>query len=184
MRSDSMRNRAEAALLSLVTVCCGGPVHPTDGLRSTIDRADDITGAQVHVVYVLPSDGQDRQLDTNGTLLNTVGSWQTWLGGQAGGRVFRLDTYQGALDITFVRLARSNVTMTSYGAYVRDTIEKDLTARGLVISSKIYAVYYDGGRTFARGRGPWAPTPPGRAGAPSPPGTPPGAPPPTPHPPP
>jgi len=145
--------------------------------RSTTDRLDAVTGPQVHVVYVLASDGTDRHLDTEGTLRNTVGSWETWLSGQTGGRTLRLDTYQGALDITFVQLARSNATMTSYGAYVRDTIEKDLTALGLVVSSKIYAVYYDGGSTFACGGGAWPPALPGRVGALYLQGTPPGAPP-------
>ncbi len=145
--------------------------------RSTTDRADDVTGPQVHVLYVLSSDGTDRHLDTDGTLQNTVGSWQTWLSGQTGGRVFRLDMYQGALDITFAQLTRSNATMMSYGAYVRDTIEKDLTVLGLVVSSKIYAVYYDGGSTFACGGGAWPPALPGRVGALYLQGAPPGAPP-------
>jgi hypothetical protein len=144
--------------------------------RSTTDRPDDVTGPQVHVVYVLPSDGGDRHLDTDGTLGNTVASWEGWLGGQAGGRAFRLDTYQGALDITFVQLARSNATMTGYGAFVRDTIEKDLAALGVVVAPKIYAVYYDGGSTFACGGGAWPPALPGRVAALYLQGTPPGAP--------
>ncbi|HEV8264892.1 MAG TPA: hypothetical protein VGQ06_08060 [Gemmatimonadales bacterium] len=167
----------------MATVMAGGTASATVAYaavassRSGVDRLDDVTGPQVHVVYVLPSDGDDRHLDTDGTLEHTVGSWQTWLGGQTGGRVFRLDTYQGALDITFVQLARSNATMMSYGAYVRDTIEKDLTALGLVVSPKIYAVYYDGGSTFSCGGGAWPPALPGRVGALYLHGTPPGAPP-------
>ncbi len=149
---------------------------PTDvSNRATTDRPDEVTGPQVHVVYVVPSDGGDRGLDTNSTLVNTTGSWQHWLSGQTGGRVLRLDTYQGALDVTFVRLSRSNATMTSYGAYVRDTIEKDLTALGLVVAPKIYAVYYDGGSTFSCGGGAWPPTLPGRVGALYLQGTPPGS---------
>lgn len=126
-------------------------------------------------MYVLPSDGSDRHLDTEDVLAHTVGSWQTWLSGQTGGRVFRLDTHQGTLDITFVRLGRSAATMTSYGAYVRDTIEKDLTALGLVVAPKIYAVYYDGGSTYSCGGGAWPPALPGRVAALYLQGTPPGA---------
>jgi len=165
------------------TVTAGGTASATvtyavpASNRSTTDRPDDVTGPQVHVVYVLPSDGNDRHLDTDGTLQNTVGSWDTWLSGQTGGRVFRLDTHQGALDITFVQLARSNATITSYGSYVRDTIEKDLTALGLVVSPKIYAVYYDGGSAVACGGGAWPPALPGRVGALYLQGAPPGAPP-------
>ena len=167
-----------AALVSLgslpLLAGCGVPTDPAAN-RSTIDRPDDVTGPQLHVVYVLPSDGTDRHLDTDGTLGHTVGSWETWLSEQTGGRVFRLDTYQGALDITFVQLARSNATMMSYGAYVRDTIERDLTALGLVVAPKLYAAYYDGGSTYACGGGAWPPALPGRVGALYLQGTPPGS---------
>ena len=121
--------------------------------RPSADRTDDASGSQIHFVYVLPSDGTDRQLDLNGTLANTVGSWQTWLAGQTGGRRFRLDTFSGALDITFVRLGRSDAVMKSYGAFVRDTIERELTTRGFTVATKLYAVYYDGGSTWACGGG-------------------------------
>ena len=169
---------ARLGVLFIVTVCweCDGPTPPSASSRVTTDRPDEVVGPQVHVVYVLPSDGQDRHLDTNGMLHNTVGSWQTWLGGQTGGRVLRLDTYQGALDITFVRLARANATMRGYDPYVRDTIEKDLTTLGLVVATKIYAVYYDGGSGYSCGGGAWPPTLPGRIGALYLRGTPPGAP--------
>ncbi len=54
--------------------------------RSVVDQRDDLaTPQQVHVIYALPSDGIDHELDTNGTLAASVGSWQTWLRGQTGG---------------------------------------------------------------------------------------------------
>src|SRR2546425_5339206 len=54
----------------------------TVSLRATSDRADEVSGNQIHVLYVLPSDGTDRGLDIDGTLQNTVGSFQIWLAGQ------------------------------------------------------------------------------------------------------
>jgi hypothetical protein len=113
-------------------------------------------------MYVLPRDGTDRQLDLNGTLANTIGSWQTWLAGQTGGRRFRLDTFSSALDITFVRLTRTDAMMKGYGAFVRDTIERELVTRGFTVATKVYAVYYDGGSTWACGGGAWPPGLPGR----------------------
>jgi hypothetical protein len=130
-----------------------------------LDRPDEIVGSQVHVFYVLPSDGVDRGVDTNSVLVNTVGSFLTWLGGQTGGRLLQMDTYQGTLDITSVRLGRSNATMVGYDPFVRDTIEKDLATAGFAAANKIYAVYYDGGSNFACGGGSWPPTLPGRVGA-------------------
>lgn len=34
--------------------------------RSEVDRPDDFKGPQVHVVYAIPSDGQDRALEPTG----------------------------------------------------------------------------------------------------------------------
>jgi hypothetical protein len=130
--------------------------------RLSTDRPDEANGSQVHILYVLPSDGADRLLDVNGTLANTIGSWQTWFAGQTGGRRFRLDTFGGALDVSFVRLTRTDAVMKSYGAFVRDTIERELTTRGFTVATKVYAVYYDGGSTWACGGGAWPPGLPGR----------------------
>ena len=170
-----MTGLANTTCLAVILVHASCAAVIPQSKRSTLDRADDLSGPQVHVMYVLPSDGSDRHLDTEGVLENTIGSWQAWLGGQTGGRVLRMDTHQGTLDITFVRLGRSDATMASYGAYVRDTIEKDLTALGLVVAPKVYAVYYDGGSTFSCGGGAWPPTLPGRVAALYLQGTPPGA---------
>src|SRR6185436_12408104 len=41
---------------------------PSTPVRQNADQPDDFSGYQVHVMYVLPSDGVDRNLDTNGTL--------------------------------------------------------------------------------------------------------------------
>lgn len=133
--------------------------------RSTVDRPDTSAGKQVHVMYVLPSDRPDRSLDTNGTLENSVNSFQSWLSSKTGGQGLRLDRYAGSLDVTFFRLVRSDATMASYGGYVRDQIEADLDASGFNAQNKIYAVYYDGTSTTGCGGGAWPPTLPGNVGA-------------------
>jgi hypothetical protein len=143
--------------------------------RPISDRADDVSGSQIHVIYVLPSDGVDRQLDLNGTLANEVAVWQAWLATQTGGRRLRIDTFQGAPDITFTRLTRSSATIRSFGAFVRDTLEKDLRAMGFAAANKIYAAYYDGGSATACGGGAWPPQLPGTVAALYLQGTPPGA---------
>ena len=137
---------------------------------------DDLSGPQVHVVYAIPADGVDRALDTNGTIAGTVSVWETWLAGQTGGSALRLDTYQGGDDITFVRLPQSDAEIASFGVYVRDVIEADLKAAGLIVAGKIYAVYYDGSSVFSCGGGAWPPVLPGPVGALYLHGAPPGAP--------
>lgn len=114
-------------------------------VRSLTDRPDDSGGPQVHVIYVLPSDQPDQQLDTNGTIANSVAAWQTWLAGQTDGRTLRVDSYMGVADISFLRLSKTDAEMAALGrtgimAPVRDAI----VDAGLYQNGKIYVGYYGG----------------------------------------
>jgi hypothetical protein len=135
--------------------------------RSTVDRSDDVRRkSQVHVMYVLPSDRADRALDTDGTLRNTVSSFQSWLAGKTKGKqALRIDTFNGSLDVTFFRLSRTDEEIASFGLFVRDQIEGELEAAGFTSENKMYAVYYDGTSTFACGGAAWPPTIPGSVAA-------------------
>lgn len=134
------------------------PLIMKSGARSTIDQPDEVVGYQIHVLYVLPSDGIDRNLDTMGTLTLSVAAFQQWFTGQTGGPTLRFDTYQGTLDVTFYRLSRSNTEIASYDAFVRDQLQVELNTAGFNQPNKLYAVYYDGLSTFACGGGAWPPT--------------------------
>ena len=144
--------------------------------RSTVERADDSALPQVKFLYAVPADGTDRGFDTDRTIHRTVSSWQRWFTGQANGRRFRLDTFQGALDIAFVRLARTEAQYAGYGIAMRDSLEKDLAALGFNSPTKAYAVYFDGINTTACGSAPRPPALPGRVAGLYLKGTPPGAP--------
>ena len=52
--------------------------------RSTTDLADDFQGPQVHFMYVLPADGTDNQLDTNGVVEQSIVRVENWMLGQTG----------------------------------------------------------------------------------------------------
>jgi VCBS repeat-containing protein len=145
--------------------------------RQLTDLPDEVAGLQVHFLYVIPNDGVDRALDTNGVVANEVDVFQRWLEGQTGGRRLRVDTAGGQLDISFFRLSRTDAEIASHGAFVRDEIEAELTAAGFSAPGKIYGVYYDGSSTFACGGGAWPPTLPGTVAALYLQGEPPGAPP-------
>jgi hypothetical protein len=132
------------------------PNYPNTG-RSVVDRPDDVGGYQIHVMYVVPSDGIDRELDLNGSLANSVGSFQNWLAGQTGGVRLRLDTYGGQLDITFHRLSETDAMLASYGAFVRDQVERGIHLAGFNEPNKLYAVYYDGTSNTACGGAAWPP---------------------------
>jgi hypothetical protein len=170
------------ALGAACGVACGGgggtspPTDPPGAERATEDRPDDVTGPQLHVLYVLPADAPDRRLDVSGALANSVASFQRWLAERTGGRRLRVDTYRGALDVTFRRLARTDAELRRYGAFVRDTLERGLARAGFARPGRLYVVYYDGGSTFACGGGAWPPALPGVVAAMYLRGTPPGAP--------
>jgi hypothetical protein len=130
--------------------------------RSSIDQPDDIQGAQVHVIYAIPNGGVDRAMDLGETLANTIGSFNNWLAGQAGGRRLRFDTFGGNLDITFARLPKTDAAYDAFGNRKRDSIEADLTSLGLLKPNKIYAVYYDGNNANTCADAPHPPALPGQ----------------------
>src|SRR4051812_2738529 len=106
----------------LAALAIAPAAHAAD--RATSDRPDDFPGSeQVHVMYVVPSDGADRSLDANGAIAASVDSWQGWLRGQTGGRGLVVDTSGGTLDVTYVRLDETDAQLASNGLYIRDEIE-------------------------------------------------------------
>jgi hypothetical protein len=153
--------------------------------RATEDSADDVAGYQVHVVYALPSDGEDKELDTNDRICNSVLNFTKWMATQSGGRTLRLDEKEGALDIQFVRLTKTDAQMKGSEnpgdvetgvAFLRDRIERELEDAGHIKAQKLYAVYYGGSSTWSCGGGAYPPTLVGRVGALYLNGAPPGAP--------
>lgn len=136
--------------------------------RSTVDRADSTTDYKVKFLYVLPSDGVDRSFDTNGTLCRSVQAQNAWFTSQTtNGAGLRYDLSSSVLDIQFVRLSKTDAQMKGTGntgdintghAYVRDRIERELTAMGVINDTrKLYAVYYGGTSEWACGGAAWPP---------------------------
>lgn len=135
-----------------VKVCANG--------RATVDQPDDQAGWQVHPVYLLPADGQDDLLDTDGQIAASVASWNGWFASQADNSHLRLDTCGGLLDTTFFRLAKTDDEYALMDVDRLGAFTTELTAAGLVAPQKVYALYYDGttlavnvpgGRGFASG---------------------------------
>jgi hypothetical protein len=126
--------------------------------RAASDLPDDFPGYQIHVMYVLPSDGVDEELDLNGAIATSVSAFQNWFSSQTGGQKLRMDTFGGALDITFWRLSTDEVTLASAGVFIRDDIEAELKASEFSQPYKIYAIYYGGNAIGTCGGAPWPPT--------------------------
>jgi hypothetical protein len=151
-----MRRIALAAVL-VCTLAGAAPAAQQALPRATADRPDELRGPQLHVIYAVPSDGADRGLDTSGAIESSVASFQRWLAGETGGATLRQDTFEGSLDVTFVRLPRTDAEIAARGAFVRDEVEQLLRGAGMIAPDKLYPVYYDGSSTYACGGGAWPP---------------------------
>jgi hypothetical protein len=119
--------------------------------RTTTDMPDDFQGSQVHFMYVVPADGTDNQLDTNGTIEQSITRIENWFIGQTGNQGLRVDTYHGVPDITFFRLPQTDAQAMSQYPYVIWTIGADLVPAGFDQPDKVYAVFYDGHDTRSCG---------------------------------
>ena len=70
--------------------------------RSLVDRADDLKGPQIHLIYLVPADGADRNWDTSGQFKIWIDSANNWLQGEVG-RKLRFDLFQGDPDVTYLK---------------------------------------------------------------------------------
>jgi hypothetical protein len=121
--------------------------------RATLDRPDDVSGPQIHVVYAVPRGGKDRLLDRNGALADSVASWNRWLRSQTGGAELRLDTARGVLDVTYFQSPLTADEMEEQDGWVVTTLERELADSNALAPSKLYAIYYDGPSNVACGQG-------------------------------
>jgi PASTA domain/Divergent InlB B-repeat domain len=131
--------------------------------RSTVDRPDDFQGLQVHMLYAVPSDGGDRSFDTDGSIESSVAAFQRWLFARSG-RYLRMDTAQGALDISFIRLQRTDAEIAAQGSLALEAIAPQVNAV-FNAPGKLYAVYYDGSNPVVCGNAKWPPNWPGNVAA-------------------
>ena len=125
---------AVSALLALLLCPAAGGALP----RSAQDRPNDVVGPQIHFVYAVPRDGIDRALDTSGGIEGSATSFLRWLSRQTGGATLRVDTYQGSIDVTFIRLAATDAAIASRGAFVRNAVEEELHGMGFNRPDTIY----------------------------------------------
>src|SRR4051812_15813749 len=100
---------AAVALLAMVSTTPTS-AHQQAALRDRVatDMPDDFQGPQVHFMYIVPADGTDNQLDTNGMFEQSIERIQNWIFGQTGNQGLRIDTYHGLPDITFLRMPQTD----------------------------------------------------------------------------
>ena len=123
---------------------------PFAGPRAIVDLPDDVTGAQVHVLYVVPADAPaSATLDSSGALRREVTAFNRWLQLRLGASL-RIDTAANAIDVTYVRLDADDATMATGDGLVpsgprriRERLEVALMPT-FADPTKLYLIYYDG----------------------------------------
>lgn len=132
--------------------------------RAFVDRPDDSNLPQVHVYYVLAKDSPDERFDVNGAIAKSLDSANRWLAAN-GGKSVRYDTFQGALDVTFVRLDQTEAELwmdpndqstkcRSKPCPFLPTVVDQLRARGLAPTTDVSVILY-GGQTSPASRPEW-----------------------------
>jgi hypothetical protein len=122
---------------------------PSKG-RATSDRFDLNGLSKIHVIYMIPADGVDEELDLDGTLDESMVSMNDWFLRETPGRQMRLDKFgkgnQVSLDVTFVRGEQSQAEYAAHADGVFAAITEELEARGWNDDPglKRYLVYYGG----------------------------------------
>jgi hypothetical protein len=110
--------------------------------RSTRDRPDDISGPQIHFIYAVPSDWEDRNRDRFGEVERSAGAIQNWLQEQTGQRL-RVDTYEGRVDVSFLRVSFTHQDGDGFGANLVTHLRRGLAPLGLR-GDKLPVFYYEG----------------------------------------
>lgn len=118
--------------------------------RTAVDRVDDSTEHQVHVIYAIPSDGYDDELDSNGRIDASFEHIETYLRDRLDGNAARLDTCDGKLDISFLRLDRSSREYAAMRNSFIDGLALDLIGHGFRYGQKLYIVVWGGLAQWAR----------------------------------
>lgn len=140
---------------------------PTNDLipgRAFTDRPDDSSLPQAHVYYVLAKDSPDRRFDIDGSIAKSLDSGNRWLAAN-GGKSIRYDTFQGTIDVTFVRLEQTEAELwmepsdpttkcRRQPCPFLPTIVSLLRARGLASTTDVSVILY-GGQTTPASRPEW-----------------------------
>ena len=124
---------------------CGNDVSASDRLR------DRLGGPQIHVVYALPADGQDRFAELASPIATDIAAIDAWWRREDPTRAPRFDlfdfpgcdTRMGLLDLTSVRLPRPASAYVDAASRFEAVVD-DLAALRLGDFDKKYVVFYDG----------------------------------------
>ncbi|HSS97067.1 MAG TPA: hypothetical protein VLK33_08555 [Terriglobales bacterium] len=143
--TDSVHSPTQAAAAE-IKATLGSQATPSRDTTEpyvTSDRPDVADGYQIHFIYALPSDATDSFLDLDGRIELAANAMNNWLQSHTEHRL-RYDTYQGKLDITFLRLDHTVDEISELGTGILPFMDYEIKTRGFDSSHKLFVVHYDG----------------------------------------
>jgi hypothetical protein len=96
--------------------------------RSIVDRPDEISGFQVHLVYVVAKGSRDSGWDTNGKIESWVIEANNWLNKQVDRKLI-FDTFAGDPDITFMQSKYTRAELCRKVCKTLDKLEEEYIAQ-------------------------------------------------------
>jgi hypothetical protein len=126
-----------------------GALNAQPLLPNHLDRLDDITRPQVHVVYLIPSDMIDEGIDRDGRIETSIAAFQLWMARVTEGYWLQLDTYQGRLDISVLKVPQTVDEIDTTDLLW--SLDGLLREAGLKDPQKAYLIYYAGTGVIDRG---------------------------------
>lgn len=141
-----------ALLLPAPAEAAVAPVRWCGNDQAQGDRVPDRAGgSQIHVVYAIPADGEDRFAALGSGLATDVAAIDAWWRREDPARAPRFDLFEfpgcdsrfGRLDLGFVRLVDTGAALTPLETRY-ERIQGTLAGLGLNSGTKKYLVFYDG----------------------------------------
>jgi len=119
--------------------------------RGFTDQPDIDDGYNIHVMYVLPIDGVDKEYDLNSKIGMLVYQMDKWFNNKTKGRLFdegqnlKFDRNKsGKLDITFLRLDIKDDEISKRGINAVNVLQPAIEKFGFDDPKKVYFIIYGG----------------------------------------
>tara|TARA_B100000676_G_scaffold68524_1_gene68651 strand:- start:52 stop:936 length:885 start_codon:yes stop_codon:yes gene_type:complete len=119
--------------------------------REFVDLPDVDNGYNIHVMYVLPIDGIDKEYDLNSKIGMLVYQMDKWFNNKTKGRLFeegqklKFDRKEdNRLDITFLRLDIEDIDISKRGINAVNVLQPAIARFGFNDPKKVYFIVYGG----------------------------------------
>ena len=119
--------------------------------RNLVDLPDIDDGYNIHVMYVLPSNGIDKEYDLNSKISMLIYQMDKWFNKKTKGRLFKEGQNlkfdrksDGKIDITFLNIDLRDEVISREGINAVNVIQPAIARYGFNDPKKVYFVVYGG----------------------------------------